>query len=62
MFKYLVQTVNNMYQNVSDKAIENQEMILRILFILLRTVGHVASRCLKNARLHPMEGDQSSPK
>ena len=34
MFTYLVQTVNNMYQNVSDKSIENQEFILRVIFLL----------------------------
>ena len=32
MFTYLVQTVNNMYQNVSGKSIENQELILRVFF------------------------------
>ena len=32
MFTYLVQTVNNMYQNVSGKSIENQELILRAFF------------------------------
>ena len=28
----MVQTVNNMYQNVSGKSIENQELILRVFF------------------------------
>ena len=32
MFTHLVQTVNNMYQNVGDKSIENQELILRVFF------------------------------
>ena len=29
----LVQTVNNMYQNVSGKSIENQELILRVFLL-----------------------------
>ena len=33
MFTYLVQTVNNMYQNVSGKSIENQELILRVFLL-----------------------------
>ena len=32
MFTYLVQTVNNMSQNVSGKSIENQELILSVFF------------------------------
>ena len=39
MFTYLVQTVNNMYQNVSGKSIENQELILRVFFAV-RVVVH----------------------
>ena len=39
MFTYLVQTVNNMYQNVSGKSIENQELILGVFLL-----------CLVNAR------------
>ena len=30
---YLVQTVNNMYQNVRGKSIENQELILRVFLL-----------------------------
>ena len=33
MFTYLVQTINNMYQNVSGKSIENQELILRVFLL-----------------------------
>ena len=33
MFTYLVQTVNNMYQIVSGKSIENQELILRVFLL-----------------------------
>ena len=32
MFTYLVQTVNILYQNESDKSIENQELIRRVFF------------------------------
>ena len=37
MFTYLVQTVNNMYQNVSGKSIENQELILRAVCSLIES-------------------------
>ena len=36
MVTYLVQTVNNMYQNVSGKSIENQELILRFFLLWVR--------------------------
>ena len=37
MITYQVQTVNNMYQNVSGKSIENQELILRVFFAVVQT-------------------------
>ena len=41
MFTYLVQTVNNMYQNVSGKSIENQELILRVFFAVPKDYAYM---------------------
>ena len=52
MFSYLVQTVNNMYQNVSGKSIENQELILRGFFfavVSMNWLAHSVGRSITRA-------------
>ena len=44
MFTYLVQTVNNMYQNVSGKSIENQELILRVFLLCVQKPCRIVAK------------------
>ena len=53
MFTYLVQTVNNMYQNVSGKSIENQELIRRVFLLCY---NQFVSGWVKDVQTHIVSG------